>query len=193
MSAHTHTHTPAFTHMSIHNCLFYFHFLGRSIPLTPQVPYSLLKFCGYTVIWLCLVVVVHTSNPSTWEAEAGRFLSLRPAWSIEWVPGQPGLHRETLSWGNNNNNNNNNNNKTVIWLHIACLSMTWLITANILIKANTYHTCLSGSELPNSGWFFFFFFSFIQSPANYMISFFFLNIWVSSVNVPNFLYPLTDI
>jgi hypothetical protein len=34
--------------------------------------------------------------PSTWEAEAGGFLSLSPAWSTEWVPGQPGLHRETL-------------------------------------------------------------------------------------------------
>jgi hypothetical protein len=32
------------------------------------------------------VMVVHAFNPSTWEAEAGRFLSLRPAWSIEWVP-----------------------------------------------------------------------------------------------------------
>jgi hypothetical protein len=42
-------------------------------------------------------VVVHAFNPSTWEAEAGGFLSLRPAWSTEWVPGQPGLHRETLS------------------------------------------------------------------------------------------------
>jgi hypothetical protein len=29
--------------------------------------------------------------------EAGRFLSSRPAWSTKWVPGQPGLHRETLS------------------------------------------------------------------------------------------------
>jgi hypothetical protein len=28
-------------------------------------------------------VVVHTFNPSAWEAEAGRFLSLRPAWSTE--------------------------------------------------------------------------------------------------------------
>jgi hypothetical protein len=28
-------------------------------------------------------VVVHTFNPSTWEAEAGRYLSLRPAWSTE--------------------------------------------------------------------------------------------------------------
>jgi hypothetical protein len=26
-------------------------------------------------------VVAHAFNPSTWEAEAGRFLSLRPAWS----------------------------------------------------------------------------------------------------------------
>jgi hypothetical protein len=42
-------------------------------------------------------VVVHAFNPSTWEAEAGGSLSSRPAWSTEWVPGQPGLHRETLS------------------------------------------------------------------------------------------------
>jgi hypothetical protein len=42
-------------------------------------------------------VVVHTFNPSTWEAEAGGFLSLRPAWSTKWVPGQPELHRETMS------------------------------------------------------------------------------------------------
>ena len=31
-------------------------------------------------------------NPSTWEAETGRFPSSRPAWSTKWVPGQPGLH-----------------------------------------------------------------------------------------------------
>jgi hypothetical protein len=31
------------------------------------------------------------------EAEAGGFLTLRPAWSTKWVPGQPGLYRETLS------------------------------------------------------------------------------------------------
>ena len=30
--------------------------------------------------------------------EAGGFLSLRPAWSREWVPRQPGIYRETLSW-----------------------------------------------------------------------------------------------
>jgi hypothetical protein len=41
--------------------------------------------------------VAQAFNPSTWEAEAGRFLSSRPAWSTVGVPGQPGLHRETLS------------------------------------------------------------------------------------------------
>jgi major histocompatibility complex class I len=28
-------------------------------------------------------VVAHTFNPSIWEAEAGGFLSSRPAWSTE--------------------------------------------------------------------------------------------------------------
>jgi hypothetical protein len=42
-------------------------------------------------------VLAHTFNPGTWETEAGGFLRSRPAWSTEWVPGQPGLHRETLS------------------------------------------------------------------------------------------------
>jgi hypothetical protein len=41
-------------------------------------------------------VVAHTFNPSTREVEEGRFLSSRPAWFTKWVPGQPGLHRETL-------------------------------------------------------------------------------------------------
>jgi hypothetical protein len=31
----------------------------------------------------CRAVVAHAFNPSTWEAEAGRFLSSRTAWSIE--------------------------------------------------------------------------------------------------------------
>jgi hypothetical protein len=52
----------------------------------------------YTIkINYCRVVVVHAFNPSTWEAEAGEFLGSRPAWSTKWVPGQPGLYRETLS------------------------------------------------------------------------------------------------
>jgi hypothetical protein len=40
------------------------------------------------------VVLVYSLNSSTQEAEAGESLSLRPAWSTAWVPGQPGLQRE---------------------------------------------------------------------------------------------------
>jgi hypothetical protein len=42
-------------------------------------------------------MVMHAFNPSTREVEASGFLSSRPAWSTKWVPGQPGLYRETLS------------------------------------------------------------------------------------------------
>jgi hypothetical protein len=52
-----------------------------------------------------VVVVAHAFNPSTWEAEAGGFLSSRAAWSTKWVPGQPGLHRETLSRKNKKQTN----------------------------------------------------------------------------------------
>jgi hypothetical protein len=57
----------------------------------------------------CQTVVAHAFNPSTWEAEAGGFLSSRLAWSTEWVPGQPGLHRETLSQNKQTNKQTPNN------------------------------------------------------------------------------------
>jgi hypothetical protein len=50
-------------------------------------------------------VVANAFNPSTWEAEAGGFLSSRSAWSTEWVPEQPGLHRDTLSRKTKNKQN----------------------------------------------------------------------------------------
>jgi hypothetical protein len=31
-----------------------------------------------------------TFNPSTWDVDTGASLSLRTAWSTEWVPGLPG-------------------------------------------------------------------------------------------------------
>ena len=44
-------------------------------------------------------MVTHAFNPRILEEKAGRylFMGLWPAWSMEQVPGQPGLlHRETL-------------------------------------------------------------------------------------------------
>ena len=43
-----------------------------------------------------LGVVAHTFNPSTREAEAGRFLSSRPAWSTDWFQDSQG-YTEKLS------------------------------------------------------------------------------------------------
>jgi hypothetical protein len=49
--------------------------------------------------WSFLVTgrVAHTFNHTTQEAEAGGSLSSRPAWYTNQAPGQPGLHRKTLS------------------------------------------------------------------------------------------------
>ena len=56
-------------------------------------------------------MVAHTFNPITWKAEAGRFLSSRPAWSTKGGPGQPGIYRETLE-PNKQTNKQTNKQKT---------------------------------------------------------------------------------
>jgi hypothetical protein len=56
-------------------------------------------------------MVVHAFNPSTQKAEAGGFLSSRPAWITKWVPGQLGLYREVLSQ-NKTKQNKTKQNKT---------------------------------------------------------------------------------
>ena len=48
------------------------------------------KQCCLKIFTYSQAVVAHAFKPSTWEAEAGGFLILRPAWSTEWAPGQPG-------------------------------------------------------------------------------------------------------
>ena len=61
--------------------------------------------------------MAHTFNPSIQEAEAGRFLSSRPAWSTDWIPGLPGLHTEKPCLKNqksNSKSNNNNKNQLTI-------------------------------------------------------------------------------
>jgi hypothetical protein len=57
-------------------------------------------------------VVAHSFNPNTWEAEVGGFLSLRPVWFTEYIPGQPGLYRKTLS--QKTKQNKTKQNKTTI-------------------------------------------------------------------------------
>jgi hypothetical protein len=47
-------------------------------------------------LWEIVKETAAFKDPKRWEAEAGGFLSWRPAWSTKLVPGQPGLHRETL-------------------------------------------------------------------------------------------------
>jgi hypothetical protein len=39
--------------------------------------------CHTQKSFACWAVVAHAFNPSTWEAEAGGFLSSRPAWSTK--------------------------------------------------------------------------------------------------------------
>jgi hypothetical protein len=56
--------------------------------------------CAELIFYVTGSAVEHAFNPSTQEAEAGRYV--RPAWSTEQVPGQPGLHRENLSHKPNN-------------------------------------------------------------------------------------------
>jgi hypothetical protein len=41
-------------------------------------------------------VVVHTFNPELERQRQVDLWSLRPTWSTEQLPGQPGLNRETL-------------------------------------------------------------------------------------------------
>jgi len=71
-------------------------------------------------------MVTHAFNPSTREAKSGGSLSMRLDWSTELFPGQPELHRDTLSQKIEANktttkkpNNNNNNNKLFPWTETA--------------------------------------------------------------------------
>jgi hypothetical protein len=50
---------------------------------TSELPYSNPKTYQLTEIRNEPGVVAHAFNPSTWEAEAGGFLSSRPAWSTK--------------------------------------------------------------------------------------------------------------
>jgi tellurite resistance protein TehA-like permease len=69
--------------------LFYFLFVYlishcTVFPTSLPVNWSLvLPLDLFNIVYNKPGVVAHTFNPTTWEAEAGRFLSSRPAWSTE--------------------------------------------------------------------------------------------------------------
>ena len=87
-------------------------------------------------------MVAHTFNPSTWEAEAGGFLSSRPVWPTKWGPGQPGLHRETLS-----RKTNQTNKKKKRWELPIILSSALLVA---LVPSRRPSSPLSGSIFLNN-------------------------------------------
>jgi major histocompatibility complex class I len=51
-------------------------YIFASIASNETLPVAKNSFCSQAV-------AAHTFNPSIWEAEAGGFLSSRPAWSTE--------------------------------------------------------------------------------------------------------------
>jgi hypothetical protein len=59
--------------------------LHKHLLLTASEPPSWKKQTKYALLKVGSEpgMVAHAFNPSTWEAEAGRFLSSRPAWSIK--------------------------------------------------------------------------------------------------------------
>jgi hypothetical protein len=57
-------------------------------------------------------VVVQIGNSSTWEVEAGEFLSSRPDWSTEWVPGRPGATQRNPVSKNRTEQNRTEQNRT---------------------------------------------------------------------------------
>ena len=79
----------------------------------------------------------HAFNPRTWEAEAGRFPSWRPAWSTVWVPGHPGLHRKTLSW-----KTKNKNTKQIKNYGRVIRRNPFYAAFHMQTQGNDHHTCI---------------------------------------------------
>jgi hypothetical protein len=65
-------------------------------------------------------VVVQDFNPSIWEAEAGRFLSLRPVWTARATQRNPISKTKQNKTKTNKQTNKNNNKKESVDLPCHC-------------------------------------------------------------------------
>jgi hypothetical protein len=84
---------------------------------------------------------MYSFYPSTQEAEAGKSLNSRSAWSTDLVPGQPGLHRETCL-------GNKQTNKT-IWETVIFYIICWTSQEGcILVEQTTVLLATTGLWLP---------------------------------------------
>jgi hypothetical protein len=100
------------------------------------------------------------------EAEAGGFLSSGPAWSTEWVPGQPGIHRETVSKNKNKQTNKQTNDDSEFYLideynglDVNCISyfviyMIVRVLLNLCLRESGLFVCLffKGGKRWNLRW-----------------------------------------
>lgn len=99
---------------------------------------------------LCMPgIVVHAFNAMHLGlmAEAGGCLSLRPTWPTQQVPGQPVVHRETLSQEQHNKQKNK-------MCYIYCLYMCMGLPANACVEVRQRRSFLLlpyGSQESNSG------------------------------------------
>jgi hypothetical protein len=94
-------------------------------------------------------MVAHAFNPGTRDREAGSFLSSRPAWSTKWVPGQPGLYRETLSWKTKQTNKQTKTKKECV---SSYKSRLWSVVGNLSRNYSTSYgrMLVNAYSLPSS-------------------------------------------
>jgi hypothetical protein len=84
-------------------------------------------------------MVVHAFSLSICEAEAGRSLSSRPAWSTERVPAQPGLYRGSLSQTNKQTNKQTKPNKQKTGRGGGKVDDTWGIKSDVVFWSPHAH------------------------------------------------------